>query len=519
MAEYNSITRQNRHFLSILAGYRLLFVQNCIFLQSEIQSNKLKNMVELVGRANDIEALNRFEASGKSEFIAILGRRRVGKTFLIQQHFRNRFSFAMTGSIDGTYKEQLHYFTKALHDYGMPQAKPKNWIEAFECLQQLLSQKSSDKRMIVFIDEVPCLDTPRSGFVRALEHFWNAWGVNQDHLMLIVCGSATSWMIRNILDNRGGLHNRVTHEIHLQQFTLQQTEEYLQSIGCNWDRLSIVQSYMAFGGIPYYLSLINPKQSLAQNLDNLYFNEAGELRREHTRLYRSLFSKAENYLKVIDILFENHSGLTRVEIAKKMASESGGQLSRILEDLQYCDFIRHYSVKSKHIKKSGGIYQLTDFFTVFHLTFQKTPTTDAHFWSNHLSSPLLNNWYGLAFERVCMAHIPQIKQALGIDRISAEYYAWRSATDTVPRAQIDLLIERADNIINLCEIKYASEYYTISKDEHDKILRRIASFRSETSCRKGISPTFISTYGIMQGKHSEFVTAEITMDQLFAEGQ
>ena len=473
-------------------------------------------MATLIGREKEIAELSRIEQSGKSEFVAVFGRRRVGKTFLIQQHYRNRFSFAMTGSIDGTHKEQLHFFTSALQEYGLQNAAPKNWNEAFDCLQALLQQRSTQGRMIVFIDELPCLDTPRSGFVRALEHFWNSWGANQDNLMLIVCGSATSWMVRNILDNRGGLHNRVTHEIHLHQFSLLQVEQYLQENGMDWDRLTIAQTYMVIGGIPYYLSLLNPQLSLVENIDDLFFNENGELRREYTRLYRSLFRNAEPYIKIIELLSTNHRGLTRKEISDGLKMESGGKLTQLLDDLTYCDFIRYYSVKSQRIKTSDGLYVLTDFFSLFHLAFCQRPSTDSHFWSHQLGSPRINNWYGLAFERVSMAHIPQIKQALRIDSIHTEYYSWRSKADTTPRAQIDLLIERADRIINLCEIKYSSEFYTMKKDEQEKILRRISSFKAETDCKKGIIPTLITTYGLQKGKHSDFIKAEICLDNLFA---
>jgi len=334
--------------------------------------------------------------------------------------------------------------------------------------------------------------------------------------MLIVCGSATSWMVRNILDNRGGLHNRVTHEIHLHQFSLLQVEQYLQANGMDWDRLTIAQTYMALGGIPYYLSLLNPHLSLAENIDELFSNENGELRREYSRLYRSLFRNADPYMQIIELLYANHQGLTRKEIAAALKMESSGKLTQLLEDLTCCDFIRYYSVKSKRIKSSNGLYVLTDFLSFFHITFFRHPSTDAHFWTNQIDTPRINNWYGLAFERVCMAHIPQIKQALRIDRIRTEYYSWRSKTDTKPKAQIDLLIERADRMINLCEIKYSSEYYTLNQKEKENILRRMSSFRAETDCKKGIVPTLITTYGLNRNKHSDCIKAELCLNDLFA---
>jgi len=221
-------------------------------------------------------------------------------------------------------------------------------------------------------------------------------------------------------------------------------------------------------------------------------------------------------MQIIELLYANHQGLTRKEIAAALKMESSGKLTQLLEDLTYCDFIRYYSVKSKRIKSSNGLYVLTDFFSLFHITFFRHPSTDTHFWTNQIDTPRINNWYGLAFERVCMAHIPQIKQALRIDRIRTEYYSWRSKTDTKPKAQIDLLIERADRMINLCEIKYSSEYYTLNQKEKDNILRRMSSFRAETDCKKGIVPTLITTYGLNRNKHSDCIKAELCLNDLFA---
>lgn len=322
-------------------------------------------------------------------------------------------------------------------------------------------------------------------------------------------------MVRNILDNRGGLHNRVTHEIHLHQFSLHQVEQYLQANGMDWDRMTIAQTYMVMGGIPYYLSLLNPSLSLAANIDDLFFNANGELRREYTRLFRSLFRNAEPYMQIIELLYSNQRGLTRSEIAEGLKIGTSGTLTQLLDDLMYCDFIRYYSVKSRRIKTSDGLYVLTDFFTSFYLQFCTRPSTDAHYWTNQLQSPRTNSWYGLAYERVCMAHIPQIKRALRIDAIHTEYYSWRSKEDTVPRAQIDLLIERVDRMINLCEVKYSSEYYVLTQKEKENILRRITSFKAETDCKKGIIPTLITTYGLNKGKHSDVIKASLCLDDLF----
>lgn len=472
-------------------------------------------MGDIIGRNNEIQLLEAYASSGKAEFVALYGRRRVGKTFLIREHFKNHFAFEMTGTIDGTREEQLFNFIQALRKYGYDsKVKPANWAEAFVALQQLLEKKKQTGRCIVFLDELPCLDTPRAGFVNALDHFWNSWASARKNVMLIVCGSATSWMVSNIIDNRGGLHNRITHEIHLKPFTLREVEQYLQNGKFGWSRLSMVQLYMIMGGTPYYLSLLDNKESLAQNVDRLFFAENGELKREYQRLYASLFRNPGGYMQIVRLLAECKSGLTREEIRKKLDVTTGGHLSRLLNDLVNCDFVRYYNVREKKIKSNAGIYQLTDSFTLFHFTFGKKNTTDEHYWSNTLDTPTQNTWLGLAFERVCMAHIPQIKKALGIDRIHTEYYSWRSK-ESEPKAQVDLVIERSDQIINLCEVKYAQAPYAISKAEDLKLRTRMENFRQETGTRAGIFLTFITIFGLKQNGYSDGVRAEVCMDDLF----
>ena len=467
-----------------------------------------------IGRKQEIKMLQDIKDSGKAEFVAVYGRRRVGKTYLIQQFFDNKFAFSATGILEGTREEELFAFTSALIAVGYTGPQPKTWLEAFEGLKSVLERQLHKGRQVIYIDELPCFDTPKSGFVRALGHFWNTWAALRKDVILIVCGSATSWMIENIVNDHGGLHDRTTHTIYLRQFTLAETESYLQTKKIHWPRQMIVETYMMLGGVPYYLSLLNPQESLAQNIDRLYFHKNSELGQEYQRLYASLFKSPESYIRIVEILGKNKQGLTRGEIAENLKISSSGTLSKQLENLEYCDIIRRYVTKMGGKPKTNEAYfQLVDLFTLFHLTFSKKLTTE-DYWEQHLNTPVLNTWQGLAFEHVCMVHINQIRHALGLDRIAVEYYSWRNSK--VPRAQVDMIIERADRLINLCEIKYTQSEYTITSDEDLKVRNRTAVFVRETKTRSGILPTWITPYGLSPNEFSSNVQYQVTMDDLFA---
>ncbi|MBR4493073.1 MAG: AAA family ATPase [Bacteroidales bacterium] len=466
-----------------------------------------------IGREQEIKELQKIMDSGRAEFAALYGRRRVGKTYLIQQFFNNRFAFSTSGIIEGTREEELYAFTSALISAGYSGSQPQTWLEAFDALKSVLEKQPREGRKVIYIDELPCFDTPKSGFVRALGHFWNTWASLRNDVVLIVCGSATSWMIENIINDHGGLHNRTTRTLYLRQFTLAETEAYLKTKMIRWPRQIIVETYMMFGGIPYYLSLLNPQESLAQNIDRLYFSKNSELGQEYRRLYASLYKSPEPYIRIVEVLGKNRQGLTRSEIAGSMNVSSNGALSKQLENLEYCDIIRRYVSKvGGKPKKNDAYFQLTDLFTLFHLTFSKKLTTE-DYWQQHLNTPVTNTWQGLAFEHVCMVHINQIRHALGLDRIAVEYYSWRSSS--APKAQIDMVIERADRLINLCEIKYTQSEFVITADEDMKLRNRIAAFTRDTKTHCGILPTWITPYGLYRNEYSASVQYQAQLDDLF----
>ena len=476
----------------------------------------------IIGRQEEIGRLNKYVQSDQAEFVAIYGRRRVGKTYLVNHVFKGRFAFSMTGIIGGKKGAQLQAFVDAMDLYGNPIAIPDNWQEAFRLLRHFLTNHlKKDSPCIVFIDELPCLDTHKSGFVEALGHFWNSWASLQPQMMLIVCGSATSWMMENVIDAHGGLHNRITHEIHLKEFTLREEEEYLAYRGFHWDRDMVLQAYMVMGGIPYYLSLLDTDLSLAQNIDKLYFDPDGEMYREFDRLYRTLFSTIEPYIAIIRKLFNKKKGLTRTEIAQSLDIDANGRLTKMLRNLVDCDLVRFYPVKEKKLSARNGLYQLVDFFSLFYLQFMQGVNNDNQYWTKNLHTPKISTWRGLSFEKVCMTHIRQIKHALGIDGISTTFYSWR-ATDVEGQnrnkgnAQIDIVIDRADRMTNICEAKYSELPYAIDKEEFDKFMNRMMRFKQSTNHRGGLIPTFITSAGLQRNSYSEHLGVKVIgLDDLF----
>ena len=469
-------------------------------------------MENIVGRQEEFAKLSKYMESGRGEFIAVYGRRRVGKTFLIRQYFKDTFDFYTTGIIDGSREEQMAAFNDALTRYGHNGQKATTWMEAFGYLATLLqSKKKKGKRLVVFIDELPCFDTQNAKFVHALSHFWNSQGAWINNIFFVVCGSATSWMVRNVIDNHGGLHNRLTHEMHLRPFDLKDTEAYLKSRGMYWNRLSVVQTYMALGGIPYYLGMLDNTMSVAENIDMLFFGDDAELRKEYPRLFKSLFKNPENYMALINTLAECKKGMTRKEIASLPQFKDNGHLTEMLDNLVNCDFVRLYN---NGTKQNRGIYQLTDFYTLFYNNFCKKRTTDDHYWRNHIDTTMMNTWHGLAFERVCMYHFRNIIRALRLDTIHTEFYSWRSSLSE-PAAQIDIIIDRSDNVVTLCEVKYSKGDYLLKKPEYEKIINRISSFNEEKKTRKAIQPVLITTFDLRKNEYSDIFQRTLTMDALF----
>lgn len=470
----------------------------------------------IIGRNAEIELLNKMLHDDKSHFVAVYGRRRIGKTYLIREAFNYRFTFQHSGLSEGSMNEQLFAFDSSLKDAGINiKKKSKNWLEAFDKLKEII-RNSNEKRKIIFIDELSWMDTPKSDLMVALENFWNGFASARKDIVLIVCASATSWMLSKVVHNKGGLYNRLTQQIHLQAFCLRECEEYIQSEGLALNREQILQYYMIFGGVPYYWGFIKKGLSLAQNIDNTLFVKNAPLRDEFKYMYASVFKNPETYIKIIETLGTKKVGLTREELIKLTGLSNSGDLTGKLEELESCGFIRKYYAFG--MKKKNAVYQLIDCFTLFHFKFLQDESTDEHFWTNQINTPAVNTWMGLAFERVCMQHVAQIKNKLGISGVLTEINSWYCKADPdrgVFGSQIDMLITRKDQVINLCEMKYSGSEYTITEKVDKSIRNKINDLRVLTNTKYAIYPTLITTYGLVSNSYSDNIQSVITLDDLF----
>ena len=470
----------------------------------------------IIGRKEEQQILRSAVQSENSEFVAVYGRRRVGKTYLIRETFGYKFTFQHTGLAKGNTREQLFSFAISLRDAGYDDCPiPKSWLEAFSLLSAYL-KNSADEKKIVFLDELPWMDTPRSNFISAFEHFWNGWASARKDIILIICGSATSWIINKVINDHGGLHNRVTKQIALQPFTLKECEMFAQSKGLEMSRYQLAECYMVFGGIPYYWSLLEKGLSLAQNIDKIIFAKNGKLSNEFDQLYASLFKSPEQYIDIVTALGKKKAGMTREEIIAATDKYSNGALSKVLDELEYCGFIRKYNGFDK--KSKQAIYQLIDNYTLFYFKFiQQNENNDEHFWSASIDSAMHRAWSGLAFERLCMAHTQQIKAALGIAGVLSNVYSWRKEADeTSDGAQIDLLIDRKDQVVNLCEMKYSLSEFVIDAEYEQKLRNKKSAFINATNTRKAVHLTMVTTFGIKANVHSGIVQNEITLEDLFS---
>ena len=470
----------------------------------------------IIGRKEEQQILRSAVRSESSEFVAVYGRRRVGKTFLIRETFGYKFTFQHTGLAKGNTKEQLFSFAISLRDAGYDDCPiPKSWLEAFSLLSTYL-KNSTDEKKIIFLDELPWMDTARSNFISAFEHFWNGWASARKDIVLIICGSATSWIINKVINDHGGLHNRVTKQIALQPFTLKECEMFAQSKGFEMSRYQLAECYMVLGGIPYYWSLLEKGLSLSQNIDKIIFAKNGKLSTEFNQLYASLFKSPEQYIDVVTVLGKKKAGMTREEIIAATDKYSNGALSKVLDELEYCGFIRKYNGFDK--KSKQAIYQLIDNYTLFYFKFiQQNENNDEHFWSASIDSAMHRAWSGLAFERLCMAHTQQIKAALGIAGVLSNVYSWRKEADeTSDGAQIDLLIDRKDQVVNLCEMKYSLSEFVIDAEYEQKLRNKKSAFINATNTRKAVHLTMVTTFGIKANAHSGIVQNEITLEDLFS---
>ena len=473
---------------------------------------------DIIGREKECEKLQKSLDANTAQLIIVYGRRRVGKTFLINQFFNNDFSFKVTGIFNEPKEMQLQTFTVSLNNYFNESFRPsKNWLDAFNLLRQKLSTLPKNKKMILFFDEFPWLDTQKSDFLPAFEWFWNDWGCAQNNLVCIVCGSATSWMVDHIDHNKGGLFNRQNLRLYLEPFNLYLTKQFLIKKNIHWSDYDIAQCYMIMGGIPFYLDLLNKDYSLNKNIDELFFKKHGALWDEFNHLYNTLFSNSEQYINVVEALSAKKIGLTRQELSENANLPQNGFLTKVLENLVYSGFVRSYPFYGN--KKKQTVFQLCDYYTLFYFKFLKdNPGKDENYWSNSYESPSRKAWSGFSFEQLCRDHIAQIKQRLYIAGVLSSESSWFvQADENHDGAQIDLIIDRKDRVINICEMKFSDDEFIIDKNYEQNLRRKISRFVEATGTKKSIQLTMVTTYGIKKNLYSNRITNEVILEDLFKE--
>lgn len=477
-------------------------------------------MDNLIGREAEITILHEALASTSAELVAVYGRRRVGKTYLIRTVYEKELILELTGLNNAPFSEQLENFNLTVAKaFGLPKSgvQPQTWLQAFHLLMDVLEPTLDNTKKVFFLDEMPWFDTHKSGFLSAFDHFWNTWASKQKNLVVVICGSAASWMIQNIVRNRGGLHNRITRRMRLMPFNLYETELFLKSQYIHLDRYQLLQLYMTTGGIPHYLKNVRRGESVTQAIDRMCFTIDGLLTDEFKNLYAALFNNSEKHECIVKALANKSSGMTRNEILEACPLSSGGTLTKLIDELLESGFISEHSPFNKTSR--DNIYKLSDEYSLFYVKFMDgSKAFGEGTWQSKAVSPSWKSWSGLAFENIALKHIPQIKKALGISGVYTEQSAWRYAPKDASEkgTQIDLLIDRQDMSINLCEMKFSLAEFTIEKSYAEELNLKRRIFLAKTGTKKTVFITMLTTFGVKEnGHYLSTVQNQLKMDVLF----
>jgi uncharacterized protein len=476
---------------------------------------ELQDTISIIGRDFEVQKMRRFLSNQTSELLAIIGRRRVGKTFLIKKVYQNEMAFHITGLQDVSRSLQLENFVTARNKFFIESksfAKPKNWLEAFVQLTELMGKPKKKKR-VLFFDELPWLAANSNEFLKAFDHFWNTWAVDQN-LIVVICGSSASWMITNIINNKGGLHNRITQKIHLYPFTLSETKKYLLAKGINMPQQSLITLYMATGGVPYYLNEIQKGETAVQAINQMYFGKKASLKNEFENLYKALFSNYEKHILVIRTLASKWMGMTRSEIVEHSNIQTGGAISTILNELETSGFI--HSLRPFGKQQRETVYRLTDEYSLFYIHFIEANHRIENFWLKKYNTQTVKAWQGYAFENICLKHIDGIKQALGISGIlTSESSFYKRKDKDSAGCQIDLLIDRADNAITICEMKFYDGAYNLTEAHVKDLQQKRNIFQEKTKTRKQLFLTLISAEGTVDNQYNMLIDKHLDASALF----
>ena len=473
--------------------------------------------MKIISRKEEKKELEYSERSKKSELICVYGRRRVGKTFLVEQTFRE-FAFRAVGLENGTAKQQLKSFGQRLIEYGDEiNSAPKDWFEAFSRLDKILSKnsvrRSQNGKRIVFLDEFPWFATKRSDFLVAFEDFWNRRGTLDGDFLFIICGSATSWIIKNVLKNTGNMYQRVTKKICIEPFTLAETEIFFKDREFDWSREKITECQMIFGGLPFFFDLMNTSHSLSQNINRLLFDKYALYKDETKRLLEATLSESPIYGEILAKLAFAKYGIKKSKLQEEIGA-SNGTYGRAIQDLVDCGYIIEY--RKKYEAYNPLYVQLMDPFLMFHYHYlSKDNKTDSY---EDVVGDMgrYDNWRGQAFEILCFNNICSIKSALGIRGVKTECYPWYNSEDEKKeRAQIDMVIERADSITNLCEIKYTNRPFEIDVSYEQQLLRKRDIFKEKTGTSQALKIILVSASGLSGSNYPSYISDVITLDDLF----
>jgi AAA+ ATPase superfamily predicted ATPase len=486
-------------------------------------------MEQIIGRVEEQKVLQKIFDSRQAEFLAIFGRRRVGKTYLIKRFFTKKSSyyFSITGVKEGLLREQLYEFTRAVekvfYQAGTTLKEPDSWMAAFEMLTSAIEQYSGKKKVVLFFDEIPWLATKRSRFLQALDYYWNTKWVENARIKLIVCGSAASWVIKNIVNNKGGLHNRITGQIRLDPFTLCETKAFLKYRNVHFNTQQVLTLYMGIGGIPHYLNQVEKNLSAVQNIDKLCFTKNGMLFKEFDNLFSSLFEEAELYIKILRHIAKHRYGIERRALLKALKISSGGRFDGRLRELEETGFIVTFKPYGRLAR--GHYYRVIDEYSLFYLYWIEPVMESIRYknkplgyWEKQSVSPAWKSWSGYAFEAVCYKHLVQISNALQLGP-AATPYTWRYVAmpgSVKEGAQIDLLFDREDGAITVCEIKYTEQLFAIDKEYAAKLHKKIDIFQKVTGVEKQIFLVMISARGIKKTMYSEeMLHGIVVLENLF----
>ena len=475
--------------------------------------------MKIVGRKQEITLLKEILEEEESSFLAVYGRRRVGKTYLIREVYKDEIVFDCSGVFRATMPKQLENFWRSLNDahpQAQPVSRPETWIEAFWQLRDYLKPLSEDTKKVIFLDEIPWFETRNSDFLGALDGFWNQFCTKRTDIVLVICGSAASWIIDKVVNSRGGLHNRLTDQLLLKPLTLGETKAFFDMKRIKLSLKDIAEIYMCVGGIPYYLKGIKSGWSVQQVLDHLFFSEKAKLKNEFHNLYAALFKNNDLHEKVVTALASKAKGLTLNEIIQISGIQNMDELTIVLEELRQCGFIRKIYPILK--TKEDSLYRLIDEYSLFYFKFladvDETTTRD---WANISQTPVYKIWSGYAFENLCFKHTFQIKKAMGFHGIITNEYSYVSkGTGGQQGIQIDLVIDRADNCVNILEVKFHNKEYEVSESYARRLLDKSTIFQEQTDIKKSVFITMLTVFGVKKNEHYLMaVTNQLLLDDLF----